>query len=419
MQFASATLGGTWLAALLAVAVAAPVAWAQAEPGAKPAAKPAAPAPAAKPQAKPAPPTPEQEKPSTGVPDVPDHVGRTYTYQRFILRSKGKESHFFRVGHDRGKLLRPLLESLMKYHGIQGVVVDTVEAEHLLVITGAPENVRWVRALLEGLDKPDDQVVIEAVIVEIEVGSGLETGLESTWDRKTSDRTFFRGYDATFNPESFLSATSSQPFQGAGGNFSTKGSPSTQAKFGDLDLALRAVATRNRVDVLSRPRAVVLNGKKATLSSGVKVLIPKSVSISTSGQPTTQLELQPVETSLIVTPHILGRHTIALTVTLTVQDLLRETPADQIKTSERKIVTDVVVNEGDYLALGGLLRRRTLVQERGLPILSDIPLLGLLFKSYTRSNSTTELSLYIRARIQRNDRFGDEDTLIDPTDLDD
>jgi type II secretory pathway component GspD/PulD (secretin) len=178
------------------------------------------------------------------------------------------------------------------------------------------------------------------------------------------------------------------------------------------------VQARNEVRVLSRPRGLVKNGEKLTLSSGVRILVPTNVSVDPFNNITTTLRLEPVATRIEATPHIVGPHTVAVTLTVQVQDLLRETPPEEIKTSDRTITTEVVLNEGEnLLGLGGLYRKRTQVVETGIPLLSDIPLLGYLFKSYGRSQSTFELHVYLRVYIERVDKPEGSERLIIPDDL--
>ena len=356
--------------------------------------------------------------------DPADDQGLTYAQLKLMLRSvdpktqQVTESHLFRVGHERGAQLKTMLEHVAAVHKVPGLQYGVYEHDHLLVVSGPPDSVAWARELLVALDRPEDMIRIEAVILEVEVGSGIETGLQSDWDRKTSDRTFFRGYDVDFNPDSFLRATSARPFQGATGTFSTKGSPSTQARVGDLDLSIRAVQARNEVRVLSRPVGLVINGGALTLSSGVKILVPKTVSVDAFNNINTQLALETVATKIEAKPHIIGPHTVELDLTVTVQDILRETPPEEIKTSDRIIKTKVVLNEGEnLLGLGGLFRKRTQVSETGIPLLSDIPLLGYLFKSYSNTAATFELQVYVRVYIERVDKPEGSERLIIPDDL--
>ncbi len=383
------------IAALLATAAAA--AHAQQAPPPAPGPQQPAPPPA---QAEPAKPAPRPVAPvAEEPPAAPDE---RFVYEKLLFAKDGKESHAYRVGHEFQKEIGdPILKKVMEYHGVSDVKVDYSEPRHLVILTGPTTSVAKVREILAKLNAPDDQVEIEALIVEEELGSGLQTGFESFWDRKTSERTFFRGYDADYNPDDYLNATASRPYQGTTATFDTKGSADTQKRVGDLNLALRALSKRSTVEVIARPKALVSNGGKATFSSGVQILVPTSADLTPTGLSIQRLALQPVLTKLVVTPHIVGHDTVQLHVHVTVDEVVREDP---VEISKREIETDVILKGEDLLTLGGLHRRKSVVQERGIPLLSDIPILGYLFKSYNRSTTKTRLDIHLGVRIVRFDR---------------
>lgn len=301
---------------------------------------------------------------------------------------------FYHVGHNRGQLLQPFL---MKFVTPGVGTIEVSEPLHLMAITDKKDNIALVESVLAALDVPDQQVLIEASIIEKTIDSDFQIGTESSFTRTTN---LLKDYVQFFDPNDFLSSLTARPpldnrFQGSTFHFRTTGSGGT------LDLRLRTLLQRGQARILSKPKILVKNGHDARIVSGQKVPIPTVAFVN--NQFNVNVTYQDVNIELSVTPHIIGREYVELDILPKVAAVIRQEPIQGVLVpviSTREAKTAVVVRgDGEPVYIGGLVREEEIMEVRGLPILMDAPLLKYLFSKEQKALKKTEIVFILKPYI--------------------
>ncbi len=165
-----------------------------------------------------------------------------------------------------------------------------------------------------------------------------------------------------------------------------------------LDLELSAAQTETRADIISSPSVITANQKQATIVQGTEIPYQQSAS---SGA--TSIEFKPAVLSLEVTPQITPDNRIILDVDVkkdvvgTIVVASGGVNVPSIDTQE--ITTQVLVSDGQTVVLGGILQTTHRVDETKVPYLGDVPILGNLFKTTTKTNDKDELLIFVTPKI--------------------
>jgi type IV pilus assembly protein PilQ len=167
-----------------------------------------------------------------------------------------------------------------------------------------------------------------------------------------------------------------------------------------VDLEISAAQTEGRGELVSAPRVITANGKEASIEQGVEVPYQESAS---SGATTTQFKKAVL--SLKVTPQITPDDRIILDLTVSKDNVGQVVPSatggfvPSIDT--REITTQVLVNDGQTVVLGGILETERRETESKVPFLGDIPGLGMFFRSRSRTDNKDELLIFVTPKILR------------------
>jgi len=162
------------------------------------------------------------------------------------------------------------------------------------------------------------------------------------------------------------------------------------------------------VNLLSTPSITTMDNEEAKIVVGQSVPFRTGSSATGSGgliNPFTTIEREDVGLTLQVTPHIHDGQLIRLEIYQEVSEVddsgitIGTTGASDIITNKRTIETTVLVDDGDVIVLGGLIRDRSIEGESGVPLLMNIPFLGYLFKRTTHSNEKQNLLVFMRPTV--------------------
>jgi type IV pilus assembly protein PilQ len=264
-----------------------------------------------------------------------------------------------------------------------------------LIVTDTARKIQEVRDLLARLDVPARQVMIEARVVVATDGwsrdLGARLGFEMTKDRSVLGHQI-GGVPASSNPSA--SGQALPPVSGAG-NLAL--SLLNLANGNLLSLELRALEADNKGKVISNPRVVTTNQKPAVILNGTQ--IPYVTPPSQLGGVST-VTFKDAFLCLLVDPQILNNDSIILTVEVqkdAVRDLADAFGNPAIDT--KRIKTQVRVNNGETLVLGGIFDGNESSTVSKVPLLGDIPVFGNLFKTTSKENSKTELIIFLTPRI--------------------
>jgi general secretion pathway protein D len=178
---------------------------------------------------------------------------------------------------------------------------------------------------------------------------------------------------------------------------------------------LHALAEITEVNVISTPLLMVLDNQTARLQVGDQVPIKTTESTqTTSGDAPIVNSIEMVDTGVIleVTPRVNASGLVVMDIIQEVSDAIRTTTSriDSPTIRQRLVQSTVAVQSGATVALGGLIRDLTEESESGLPLLSQIPILGNLFKTSSDVSARTELLVLITPRVVRNQNEAKEVT---------
>lgn len=169
-----------------------------------------------------------------------------------------------------------------------------------------------------------------------------------------------------------------------------------------LSAKLLALEIENKADIKSSPRMVVRNGGLASVSTTTQFPYPKARIYSTGTNVTTDIDFKPVGITLNIRPVIAGTKVVILQIYADVSAVTGFAATEPVATpivSTRNAVTSVHVLDGQTTVIGGLFTQSTFDNESKIPILGDIPILGLLFRSTSKSHSKTDLRFFITPHI--------------------
>lgn len=283
--------------------------------------------------------------------------------------------------------------------------LTNIQAElstNALILTAPASIMQALKSVIARLDVRPAQVLIEAVIAEIDEGDMKNLGIQ--WGTQTTPGNI---------PSSPLgSLPTNFPIPGAG-NIGIM--PNMQIR-----AVLNILENINGVNILSTPSVVVLDNHKATIEIGQDVP-DQSGSYATTGQtgtvtPFNTIERKRVSLQLDVIPQINLGNAVRMAITLK-NDSLRnpDNPGINPLINISKIKNDVIVNSDNVLVLGGLISNNLNENINKVPILGDIPILGLLFTQKSLSLQKKVLVTFIKPIILRNT---EESTLITHTKYD-
>ena len=274
-------------------------------------------------------------------------------------------------------------------------------ASNIVVISDVQENISHIMNMIEQLDQPIPNINIAVKFIESTVDTTRGSGID--W---SSQQPLYLGGSGTDTSSSLIPI-----------NFSNM----TIATLNPLQfgMAWRIMQARGQSKVLSSPHITTLDNHQATTSIQTTVYIEGSVNTQNSNQqyqqgndPTSNSFLnlnartvteKSIGIELSVTPRINDGSRITLLVDASVEALLSaaEIKTDKPRSTQRTVQTQVTVNDGDTVVIGGLITENAIENKKFIPILSGIPFLGKMFQSTSIEKEQRELFIFITPNIIR------------------
>ncbi|MEW6305863.1 MAG: secretin N-terminal domain-containing protein [Verrucomicrobiota bacterium] len=269
------------------------------------------------------------------------------------------------------------------------------ERTNSLLVFGTAEEIKEVEKIIKELDVVQQQVLIEAIIMEVTLDDTRNIGFSFAQNPKSlgaGNLTFGGSRNVDFGS----SITNALP-GGLPGGFSYYGLLGN-----DWEVAMTAIATDGSINVLSRPRIQTSHAKEAYLFIGNTVPFITGTFTDINGGARSQFQNQQVGITLSIFPLINDDGLVVLDIVQNVQQLGTPTTIDGNPvptTTERNAQANVAVKNGDTIILGGFISSTKSKGTSGVPYLKDIPLLGALFRSRNNSNQRVELIALIRPTV--------------------
>lgn len=276
--------------------------------------------------------------------------------------------------------------------------VSVDERTNTLLIRDTAQSIEDIKRMVSVLDIPVRQVVIESRMVTVKDNINEELGIR--WGLTDTDGEF--GTSGTLNGANsanagVIPALSDQlnvnlPVASPAGSLAFQ-----VARLADgtiLDLELSAMEKENKGEIIASPRITTANQKEAYIEQGVEIPYQEAAS---SGATTTQFKKAVL--SLTVTPHITPDNRIILDLVVT-QDTVSDVQngsAPAIDT--QRIGTQVLVNNGETIVLGGIYQQSIISTVSKVPVLGDIPYFGWMFRNSNNFNEKKELLIFVTPRV--------------------
>lgn len=289
-----------------------------------------------------------------------------------------------------------------------------------LIVKDTSEVIERIRKIIEVLDTQTPQVLIESKIVEVTESYSKEIGLRNG---------FNFGYDPVGAPASTKAsviggATTETVIGGTGNDFGPGFSFSSApvsgettrnlfslsiGQFGrliDLNFALQLMESESKGKIIASPKVITQNKKKANLSTQDTTSF--TVTSGVGDAATTSYQEVSADLSLDVTPQVTNEGSIALEIELSKSQFgTRPSPDAPPDKQTRKVQTNVLVDNGSTIVLGGIYSYTKRETISGVPFLKDIPLIGWLFRTpYAPSTTKNEMIIFLTPRIINQEEAG-------------
>ncbi len=286
--------------------------------------------------------------------------------------------------------------------------VSVDERTNVLVVKDTAEVISNIKRMLDILDIPVKQVVIEARMVTIDDGFdealGVRWGVTKNDGHGNSTSGSIQGNDTSGNNNGTSAITRPTVDDRMNVNLPVTNAAGTLAfqvaRLADgtlLDLELSALEKESKAEIIASPRVTTANQKPALIEQGTEIPYVES---SSSGA--TSVTFKKAVLSLKVTPQITPDNRVILDLTVT-QDTKGETvptgTGDAVSINAQSITTQVLVNNGETLVLGGIYQQTIKSDVTKVPLLGDIPGLGALFRKTTSENKKRELLIFVTPKI--------------------
>ncbi|MEJ2305928.1 MAG: secretin and TonB N-terminal domain-containing protein [candidate division WOR-3 bacterium] len=311
-------------------------------------------------------------------------VGKPETFakeQENIEMSKPIKRKVFVLEFTTPQEISSPIKSLLSKRGI----IETDIRTNSIIVSDIALKLKDVESLVKALDKKTLQVAITSKIVDIDRTAARELGL--SW-QVTGLR------NETFNVDGDVQhVTPAGPATGAFVNVATV------QDWGSLTARLMAMEQDQRLDITSNPRVTTVNNKEATIFGGKRFAI---TTLDINGQPITRWYQAGIE--LNVTPHINSAGDITMEIGVEMSDVVPG--SDNTVITETRSETETLVKNGQTLVIGGFYTKTITEQKTGIPLLKDIPLLGLLFGHTAREERKREVLIFITPHIVETELGG-------------
>ncbi|HEY8992082.1 MAG TPA: secretin N-terminal domain-containing protein, partial [Luteolibacter sp.] len=300
-----------------------------------------------------------------------------------------------------------------------------------IVVQGPPASVEIIQKLLDQVDVKAQQVLISTVFGQLSLNDDLDYGVQwlKTFNEKTiidKDGKVVQGPTKNgiagsqigtplrnlVDPRGLLAPTIFGSVDGKDltGNFPATGGLSLYGTISDnLSVYLHALKASGKFSILSRPSIYTANNQKGMISSGQRIAVPtNSYQGGASTGISTNIEYRDVVLKLEVVPLVNSEHEVTLQIALVNDDIIGEQDVEGVgkvpTIGTRELTTTVTVPNNSTVILGGLITTSEKSSKSGIPLLMDIPYLGSVFSTTSKTKDRSELLIFIQPTIVGNEK---------------
>ncbi|WP_082212316.1 type II secretion system secretin GspD [Endozoicomonas montiporae] len=301
--------------------------------------------------------------------------------------------------------------------------INVHEQTNALVVTAQPDMMGVLESVIQQLDIRRAQVLVEAIIVEVADGDGINLsmqlgsekgglmqfqngqtvpigqimyGMKQAEGEKGSTIIYEDGREVVNPDKPGDWSVLAQALSGVSGAAFT-------ATAGDWTALLQAVSSTTESNVLATPSLMTLDNEEASFIVGDEVpTLTGATSSANNDNPFQTIERREVGIKLSIKPQVNEGDAVKLDIEQEVSNINGTTPVD-ITFATRQVKTSVMVGSGDTVVIGGLIDEQVQESESKVPLLGDIPFIGRLFRSTSNTVSKRNLMVFIRPTIIRDD----------------
>ena len=282
------------------------------------------------------------------------------------------------------------------------ISVVGVPGSNRLIVSVSPRYRETVATLIDELDRPPAQVLIQVLLAEVTLDS------EDSW-----------GIDFQLNPVGSLAYGGSLRAGGTG-VLTAVGVPNISVSSLDFELLVRALEVQGRLEVLSRPQILVNNNEPAEIQVGEEIQLVTDVERLDNGNIRSDVTPRRLGVVLEVQPSISSDGFVRLDIAPEISALTARTTqvSEDFSApviSQRRADTTVTVQDGQTIVIGGLIQTNSETRISKVPFIGDIPVLGMPFRSERTTNTKTELLIILTPRVILTDQHFYAETMQDIT----
>lgn len=316
-------------------------------------------------------------------------------YSEYIRLNYAKAENF-------ADLLKTDTNSIITARG--SVSVD--QRTNTLLVKDAVKSIENIRRMIETLDIPVQQVVIESRMVTVRDNVTEDLGVRWGFSDQGSSVGIsgsLEGAEGIYNATSTSNAPSisdrlnvNLPITNPAASIGLHIAKLANGTL--IDLELSALEEENKGEIIASPRIIAANQQKARIEQGTEIPYTESAS---SGA--TTVSFKKAVLSLEVTPHITPDNKVILDLIITQDtrgDTVQTGTGEAVSIDTQEIQTQVLVENGQTVVLGGIFQQQIINTTSKVPILGDIPYVGRLFKTTSEFNEKRELLIFVTPKIQ-------------------
>ena len=286
--------------------------------------------------------------------------------------------------------------------------IKLMKSHNGIMVMGSRESIDGIRGYLEKLDFPVPQILIEALVVDVDMDKVRNLGVNAYLGRNSAGsatRSVYPSQDLVFDRKSLLDWASDVP-----GVRDVVWLPS------DFFLKVKAMEQEKILQIRSRPQIATLNGSEATITVGqTQYFLLKSQTdlpeaSGTTTRTTERFEKIEANVTLTVTPFVTGKNEITCDIVPDFSEPEGSFDARMPPTINRRLLKSKVrLKDGETIILGGLVKQSTQAIHDQVPLLGSIPILGWLFKNQSTTKSRSQLLIFVTPHI-----YYGSDSRVDP-----
>lgn len=281
------------------------------------------------------------------------------------------------------------------------------EKNNSLIVCDTKEQLEKIISEIKKADKTPRQIMVEMVIVDVQLSDDTAIGIN--WDLltdKVQDMTYRQNFTTrlgtTIENTANIGDATAFNTTGLGSDFSVIN--------GDIRNVVSVLQQKKDVEILASPRIMVVSGKTASIEA-VRELPYNEVTDTSAGGSMSSTEFKKVGVTLNVTATLTDDNLIFLNVNSEQNVVVGESLTDVPIIDTRNAKSEVLLQDGQVVIIGGLRRQELTKETNQVPILGDIPLIGLLFRYTNTVVTNTELIIFLSPRIYKDEEPIPEDAM--------